>query len=144
MRARFSGLIALSVLLCAACSPAANKPDYGKIREHLVKQLTDDQIRRLHAEAKREFAQEQDRARKEGEEYWKRRTELASKCSADIAYRARNVSECSSTLPIGFEQIGKPMQGRHSVEAIFEMKLYGMCAYAMTVAEAKKMKCLPE
>lgn len=146
MSERPATLIAASILGCiTACSPAPEaKPDYAKIRAHLVKQLTDDQIRKLHAEAQREFAAELERARKEGEAFWKRREEIALKCSADIAYRTRNTGECSSTLPIGFESIGKPMQGRHSVEAIFEMKLYGMCAYAMTVSEAKKMKCLPE
>ena len=118
-----------------------------------MKKLTDEQIREIYADAKREFAADQERMRKEQEEDRKLRIETASKCVNDVVYRARNERLCSMIGGAVYQRkisgslsrtSGVPTPGRESIEAIFQRKLLGVCAEVRTVEQAKQSNCLPE
>ena len=79
-------------------------------------------------------------AQEEAEKFWREKKVELERCSADIAYKTRNPSNCS--LPLMWQSIGK-VDSSQTVEAFYERRILGICAYVPTVAKAREMDCLP-
>jgi hypothetical protein len=118
------------------------EPNPYLMRRHVVANLSDQQIRDIHEQSRLRFEKMRAEIGADDEEFWRRKAESQKKCQADIAFRAKNPSEC--TLPLTWRQIGQLPPGWRSVEEVFEHDIMGMCNYAKTIREAKKWNCLPE
>ena len=114
--------------------------DYGAMLTYRARQLNDEQLRKIHADADAEYQRAVADAKRTGEQFWKRRAELSQQC-ADIAFRTKNPTDC--TMPLRWQEIGTPPLGYESPEVVFERNLMGICSFVETLAKAQKFGCLP-
>lgn len=114
-------------------------PVYSEMRSYRISKLSDSEIRQLHEKSVQDFEKEKREAADQAMKFWAKKRIDLEKCKEDIAYREKNPSNC--TLPIMWQSIGEP--DHQSPEAIYEIKLMGMCLFVDTVKKARKYGCLP-
>jgi hypothetical protein len=114
--------------------------DLAAMRLYRISQLTDDEIRKMRADAEVEFKKIRQEAAEEGNEFWRKYSQECAKTQSDVAYRVRHPEECH--LPLTWQGIGKPLN-EMSVEQIFQANILGICNFAFTVRDARKSHCIP-
>jgi hypothetical protein len=134
------------ILFCLCACQDKTPPSAYAMRAHIVGKLTEQQIRDLHTEAEKEFERALAEAKRNESEFWDKRAkkfaEYASQCK-DVGFKTKNPDKCDTSLPIFWQSIGQLPPGHDSVEAIFESKLMGMCNFAHTISDARRLGCLP-
>jgi hypothetical protein len=115
-------------------------PDMKAMRAYRGSLMSDDQIRKLNAEAiadaNRYKKIDQEARQKEFQEI----AATAQHCS-DIVYRERNFLECSRGLPLGLTYMDPRLTP--TADQILEESLLGVCRFMHTKQEARLNKCLP-
>ena len=107
--------------------------DLVAMRQYRISLLTDDEIRKMHADAEHEFQKIQRDAVDEDKAFWRQYS--PARTQSDVAYRMRHSDECR--MPLTWQSNGKPLDQR-SIEQIFEAKMLGICNLAFTVGQARR------
>lgn len=110
------------------------------MKEHLAKQLTDEQIRELHRKAGVMQVEEAKRIEAESQARQKKRMQTQEQCK-DVVYRTRNERECQAAhSTLWMLSVEEP----RSREQIFEDLLLGLCNFAGPDRKRLlQMNCLP-
>jgi hypothetical protein len=114
-------------------------PNYDQMYAFALSQLSDSQIREFHLEAENQFEEDQKKAASDAQSFWDKHNVECTKAN-DPAYKARHPDACD--LPMDWVDIGK-LPASDSVEEIYQEKIMGLCDVVTTVAEARRVKCLP-
>ena len=114
--------------------------DLAAMRLYRIGQLTDDEIRKLRADAEVEFKKIRQEAAEEGKEFWRKYSQECARVQSDIVYKVRHPEECR--LPLTWQSIGKPLD-EMSIDQIFQANILGSCNFAFTLRDARKYHCLP-
>jgi hypothetical protein len=113
------------------------------MRAHVLSKLSDDQIRTLHAEAVQQYQRMLQYTQDQKAAAQKARADQIRVCG-DIAYKTRHEQECSrAVMGNPMADSDRPPSGYSSPEAIFERNVLGLCEFAKTTKEARKLGCLP-
>lgn len=116
------------------------EPDLRSMRAYRVSLMSDEQIRRIHAEAAadaiRYKAMDQDMREKAIKEV----AASSQRCS-DLVYRERNSAECNRGTPIGLMFADSRLTP--SADQLFEEAILGICRFVHSKQDARLNKCLP-
>ncbi|MGY3578857.1 MULTISPECIES: hypothetical protein [unclassified Bradyrhizobium] len=114
--------------------------DLSEMRAYRVSQMSDEEIRKLRADA---LAEQENLKRYDKELRAKALQDIGAhqqRCD-DLVYRTRNANECSRGIPLGmmYDTTGVTP----SVDQLFEESLLGVCRFVKTRQDARINKCLP-
>lgn len=136
-------LAAAGLLLTGVAQAQAQSPNPGLLqamKEHIAKQLTDEQIRELHRKAGVMQVEETKRIEAESQARQKQRMRTQEQCK-DVVYRTRNERECQAAHSTLWTL---SVEGPRSREQIFEDLLLGLCNFAgQDRKRLLQMNCLP-
>ena len=142
MRIVAFGLVAAGVvavigrIALAGDSPRA---DYHAMRAFVVSRLSDEDLRRIDAQARAKYASEYAAALEEHRASLLQKSEDRARCD-DVAFRTRSPAAC--TMSFGEMMPFDPIIS--SVAMRVEMQIMGVCGFGpLTVREARRLGCLP-
>lgn len=131
-----AGAAIIGLLMMLGHSPRA---DYQAMRAHQLGKLTDEDLRRIDAEARADYARDRAAAEVADREARRQRAEAFRRCD-DPAVQLRNPNAC--TLSFADFQPFDPIIA--SVPQRIEMAIMGVCALGPhSVREARRLRCLP-
>jgi hypothetical protein len=114
------------------------KPELRTMREYRVSLMSDDQIRRLNADAVAEVDRLRTMDRETKERAQADRAASIQRC-ADVVYRERNPADCRRG-PLDLFDLSLPIP---TAAQIFEENILGVCRFMNTKQDARINKCLP-
>src|SRR5712664_36429 len=115
-------------------------PDLNAMRKYRASQMSDEQLRTLHAEAVAQEANLKNYDREMRETAWRETSARNQRCS-DTVYRVRNSEECSRGTALG---LFNDTSFTPTSSQIFEDALLGVCRFVSSKQEARLNKCLPQ
>ena len=132
-----AGVMAVTgLIVLAGNSPGA---DYHAMRAFVVSRLSDEDLRRLDAQARAKYAAEYAAALEQDRAWMRQRSEDRARCD-DVAFRTRSPAAC--TMSFGEMMPFDPIIS--SVAMRVEMEIMGVCGFGpLTVREARRLGCLP-
>lgn len=125
--------VVIASILVAGCDRPA--PTMDEMHRYRLSQLSDDELRAMHAEAVIEAKRLTEGAKRHAEELASRLEEKAAACR-DPAYRARNDCAPGYIVP--------SMQAYYSPDEVFTSMINGPCVFARTWKDAIKRGCIAQ
>ena len=116
------------------------EPNLKAMRTYRASLMTDEQIRKLNADAIADAARYKKIDLEMREKGFNETAASAQRC-ADIVYRERNATECSRGMPIGLMLADTRLTP--TADQIMEEYMLGICRFVHSNAEARLNKCLP-
>jgi len=125
------GVLVVAAIVWFQTADRRAPADRAEMYRHRLSLITDDQIRAVYEQAIIESAARSAQRAEQQVSSWNERCD-------DVAYRARNRSECSAPI-LG---LGMQMPSERP-DSVFEEMVLGVCAFASSRHAAKELGCLP-